>query len=64
MESIGPFVIDCLYEAGSTALWLYRENGDVEAERILHVTKGTLERLSQRWSVAAAYVEILTKAAS
>ena len=61
---IGPLVAHCLYSAGGTYAWYYRETGEDRHLESLQKLRGTLESLKSQWSVASKFLYVAFRALS
>lgn len=51
-DVVSPFVLQCLYEAGCSFAWIYRENGSETQLASLQQIRALLRMLEARWAVA------------
>lgn len=58
LGSLSPFLLDALYCAMVTFQWIFRESGDEQAKARLADIEACMERLSERWMLAAEYVAL------
>ncbi|KAK3716315.1 hypothetical protein LTR37_006465 [Vermiconidia calcicola] len=59
MESVPPFVLQCLYSSAATYAWYFRETGKEDHLSCLAQLRVILGQLQCRWPVAREYLELL-----
>lgn len=57
VEKLSPFVLQCLYEAGCSFAWIYRENGSERQLAGLQGIRTVLGTIEPRWAVAGKFVK-------
>ena len=56
MEKVSPLVLNCLYEAGCSFAWIYRENQSEGQLASLQTVRAVLATLEPRWAVAGELI--------
>lgn len=52
LDKVSPLVLNCLYEAGASFAWIFRENGSEAQMACLQDIRALLRILEPRWAVA------------